>query len=510
MKAKHIATTLAAVALAAGAAFAAYQIGMQRGMGMSAVAPGAGAASAPPAVAASVRKPLYWHDPMVPGSRFDKPGKSPFMDMALVPVYAGELAASEGVSISPRAQQNFGLRTAEVVRGSLSPRIEAVGNVTWNERTVAVVAARANAFVEKLQVRAVLDPVSQGQVLAELYVPDWVAAQEEYLSVRHMRGTNLGAIVNGARQRMRQAGMTEAQIASVEQAGRVQPRITVTAPISGVISELGTLEGAAVSMGTPLFRINGLGSVWVNAEVPEAQAAQVRPGNAVTATTAAGAMLAGTVGAVLPEINATTRTLKVRVELPNPRRELVPGMFATLHFKPPARADALLIPSEALIATGERNLVMLTQEDGRFMPVEVERGLESDGQTEIRRGLEAGQRVVLSGQFLLDSEASLKGIQPRQGDAPVSPAAATSADATYRGEGLVEAIAVGEVTLSHGPIPALKWGAMTMGFKAPPAGLPHNVAVGSHVSFAFRKTPDEQFELTTIAPSASAASGARP
>jgi membrane fusion protein, copper/silver efflux system len=267
-------------------------------------------------------------------------------------------------------------------------------------------------------------------------------------------------------------------------------------------------------MGTPLFRINGLNTVWVNAEVPEAQAAQVRPGNAVTATTSGGEPLQGKVGAVLPEINATTRTLKVRVELPNPKRQLVPGMFATLHFKPPARADALLIPSEALIATGERNLVMLVQDNGSFMPVEVERGLEVNGQTEIRKGLQAGQRVVLSGQFLVDSEASLKGVLARQGPPPKTQGAAAAAkDAAWRGEGKVEAIGNGEVTLSHGPIPELNWGPMTMGFQAPPGGLPRNVGVGDSVVFAFRKTPDDRYQLTTIAPSAtpaSGASGARP
>jgi Cu(I)/Ag(I) efflux system membrane fusion protein len=426
MRTKMMAVALVAAGALAAAVYAAFAMGMKRGMDVSAVATSApaaaGSASAAASGAASTeRKVLYWHDPMVPGPKFDKPGKSPFMDMQLVPVYAEEEAATRGVSISPRIQQNLGLRTAEVVRGSLAPKIDAVGSVTWNERQVAVVPARANGYVERLYVRATFDPVRQGQALAELYVPEWVAAQEEFLSVRNMQGTGLSAIVDGAWARMRQAGMTEEQIAKVEHAGKVQPRITVSAPISGVVAELGTREGAAVAMGTPLFRINGLASVWVNAEVPEAQTAQVKPGGEVNATTSAGETVKGKVAAVLPEINARTRTLKVRVELPNPRRELVPGMFATLHFQPPPRPESLLIPSEALIATGERNLVMLAQDDGRFMPVEVERGIEAGGQTEIRKGLQAGQRVVLSGQFLLDSEANIRGVLARHGSsAPAS------------------------------------------------------------------------------------------
>jgi len=155
----------------------------------------------------------------------------------------------------------------------------------------------------------------------------------------------------------------------------------------------------------------------VNAEVPEALAAQVKPGQEVEAHAPGGSLHKGRVGAVIPEVNATTRTFKVRVELPNADRQFIPGMFVTLRLQPAARGEVLLIPSEALIATGERNLVMVVQDNGRFMPVEVERGIEANGQTEIRKGLQAGQRVVLSGQFLVDSEASLKGIQARQGAA---------------------------------------------------------------------------------------------
>ena len=412
-----LAAVLTAAALAAGA-YGLYQLGMRRGMGMaSSPAP---AASAPSGVE---RRVLYWHDPMVPGKRFDKPGKSPFMDMPLVPFYADSASGAEGgVSISPLAQQNLGVRTAEVVRGSLAPTLSAVGNVAWNERDQAVVSARANGFVEKLHVRALFDPVAAGQALAELYVPDWIAAQEEFLSLRRMQGADVAPLVDAARQRMRQAGMSEEQVARVAASGKVQARVTVSAPIAGVVAELATREGAAVAMGAPLFRINGLSSVWVVAELPEAQAAQVRPGQEVDALTSSGTTLRGRVAAVLPDINATTRTLKLRVEVPNPSRQLVPGMFATLRFKPQSRPQVLLIPSEALIATGERNLVMVQGDGGRFMPVEVERGAEADGQTEIRRGLQAGQRVVLSGQFLLDSEASLRGLQARQAaSAPGAP-----------------------------------------------------------------------------------------
>jgi Cu(I)/Ag(I) efflux system membrane fusion protein len=307
-----------------------------------------------------------------------------------------------------------------VTKGVLAPKIEVVGSVAYNERSAIVVQARSNGYVEKLHVRAALDPVRKGQPLAELYVPDWVAAQEEYLSVKRMAGAGLEALLDGARQRMRLAGMNEDQIRLVESSGTVHARLTVTAPIDGVVSELGTREGMTVASGALLFRINGLDPVWVNAEVPESQASLVRPGNAVEARAPAlpGIVFKGRVSTLLPEVNAATRTLKARVELANPGNRLVPGMFATINFTPAARREALLVPAEAVIQTGKRNVVIVAQEDGKFAPVDVETGIEAEGRTEIRKGLEAGQKVVVSGQFLIDSESSLKAATARMGDAP--------------------------------------------------------------------------------------------
>ena len=465
------------------------------------------------------RKVLYYHDPMVPGRKFDKPGKSPFMDMQLVPVYAESGAGgreASGVTINARAQQNLGIRTAEVITGTLAPGIEAVGSVAWNERDVAVVAARANGYVEMLFVRAPLDPVARGQALAALYVPDWVAAQEEYLAVRRMNAadsshSNMTSLADGARQRMRLAGMSDAQIARVESVGKVEPRITMVAPIAGVIGELNVREGAAVTIGMPLARINGLSTVWINAELPEALAAQLKLGSRVEAKSPDGTIVIGKVGALLPEVNAQTRTLKVRIEVGNADRKLLPGMFATLRFKPSTRDDMLLIPTEAIIATGTRTIVMLAEDKGRFTPVEVEPGVESGGKTEIKKGLKAGQRVVLSGQFLLDSEASLKGIEARQSANPETSAApAAQQPPRYQGTGKVEAIAKDQITLSHGPIPALRWNAMTMGFRAPTKGVPKDLAVGADVDFEIQPMDDGQYQIVRIQPRSAPSTGAKP
>jgi Cu(I)/Ag(I) efflux system membrane fusion protein len=174
-------------------------------------------------------------------------------------------------------------------------------------------------------------------------------------------------------------------------------------------------------------------------------------------------------------------------------------MFTTVNFTPTARKEALLVPTEAVIQTGKRSVVIVAQDDGKFAPVDVEIALEVNGQTEIRKGLVAGQKVVVSGQFLIDSEASLKATTTRMGDAPAMDSG-KSAGATHRGEGKVESISIEEVTISHGPIPSLKWGAMIMGFKAPANGLPKKIAVGDTVSFEIRQTKNGKFEITSIAP----------
>jgi len=276
--------------------------------------------------------------------------------------------------------------------------------------------------------------------------------------------------------------------------------------VGGVVTELGAREGMTVALGTPLFRINGLSTVWINAQVPEAAAAQVRLGQRVEVRAPAlpGTVLRGKVSAILPDVDAVTRTVKARIEVDNPGARLVPGLFATVSLTQAARSESLLVPSEAVIRTGTRTVVFVVQDDGKFAAAPVETGMESSGMTEIRQGLESGQKVVVSGQFLIDSEASLKGTTTRMSEGPAKDAAKPT-DATHRGEGRVEAIAKDEVTLSHGPIPSLKWGEMTMGFKPPAAGLPAPVAVGSRVTFEIRRLPDGQYEITSIAPAGQAA-----
>lgn len=444
------------------------------------------------------REVLYYHDPMMPGKKFDAPGKSPFMDMMLVPAYAGSGGADAGtIDVSPRMQQNLGLRTGEVTEGPMAADVQAVGAIAWNERDLALVQARAMGYVEKVHVRATLDRVAKGQALFDVYVPDWVAAQEDYLSVRRMQGQGLATLLDASRQRMRQSGMSEAQIALVESSGIVQARLTLTAPISGVLTELNAREGSTVLPGMLLARINGLSSVWAEAQVPESQAAQMRVGAKVVARSPAlpGTTFEGQVQALLPEVNATTRTFKVRMALRNPGGQLVPGMFVQMALSGVGQAKTLFVPSEAVIRTGQRVVVMTAEADGSFRPVEVETGLEAGGQTEIRRGLQAGQKVVLSGQFLIDSEASLKGFEARTGEKD-----ATAKPQLHVTRALIEAVNGEVLTLTHPAIASLKWPGMTMAFQLAPKlkNLPKSaLRVGREVDIEF-STGDDGALIETL------------
>jgi Cu(I)/Ag(I) efflux system membrane fusion protein len=400
---KRVVTITIAVAAALAAGAGAYWAGLQHGRG-----------NVPAPASRDARKPLYWHDPMVPGQRFDKPGKSPFMDMELVPVYADEAAAS-GVAIDALTRQNLGVRTAKVREGQLASAVDAVGTVAWDEGRVALVQARSSGFVERLHVRVPFAQVRKGQPLAELYVPEFVAVQEEFLAARRLQAEGMAGVADAARQRMRLAGMTEQQIQAVERSGKVNARVTITAPDNAVVSELAVREGMTVTPGATLYKLSGTGSAWVLADVAESASGQLKPGTKVQVRAAAlpGETLEGKVVAVLPDVDPATRTRKVRIELPNPGMRLVPGMFANVSFAAPAARTVLLAPSEAVIRTGKRNVVFIESDEGRFEPVEVELGAEISGQVEILKGVRAGQRVVTSSQFLVDSEASLRGVEAR-------------------------------------------------------------------------------------------------
>ena len=373
-----------------------------------------GAASAPTAVVSTHGKQaLYYYDPMFPNQKFDKPGKSPFMDMQLVPKYADgtSAAAPTGVTIDPASRQSLGIRIVAAATGTLAASLDVTGAIDFNQRDVAIIQARSGGFVRRVYARAPGDVVRAGAPIADLLLPDWGGAQTEYLSVRRLGKPDLTI---AARQRLKLMGMSDGLIASVERTSRPNGIVTLTTPIGGVIQTLDAREGMTLATGQPLAQVNGLGTVWLNAAVPEARAGGVRVGQHATATLTSfpGETFGGRVIAILPTAQADSRTLTVRVELANRGGRLRPGMFATVMLGGDGK-PALLVPSEAVIRTGTRVLVMLATHDGRYHPAEVRVGRDAGGKTEVLAGLAEGEKVVASGQFLLDSEASLTGIAIR-------------------------------------------------------------------------------------------------
>jgi Cu(I)/Ag(I) efflux system membrane fusion protein len=368
------------------------------------------------------RKVLYWHDPMVPNTRFDKPGKSPFMDMDLVPVYADE-GGGAAVQVSPVVSQNLGIRLGTVEKTALRPKLPAVGSVAFDESRLEVVQARVEGYVTRLRVKAPLERVRRGQPLAEIVAPAWLEAQEEYLALLDAQSGRGQAIRAAARQRLSVLGIPESTIRELESQRKADASATLVAPIDGVLTELGVREGAAFMPGAALFRINGLETVWVHAQVPEAQISMIPVGSSVTvnATAWPDARFAGRVVALLPDVDVQTRTLPVRIVIENADFKLAPGMFVSLEFQGKAEQEQLVVPSEAVIMTGERNVVIVTRQGGGFDVANVTLGAETDGRTAILSGLEEGQEIVLSGQFLIDSEASLKSSVSRLSPAEPKP-----------------------------------------------------------------------------------------
>ena len=360
------------------------------------------------------RKVLYWYDPMVPAEHYDNPDSLSSMGMKTVPKYVEAAAAGDalpGVSVDPAARQSLGMRVVTAALGSLPAGLAVTGTIEFNQRDVAIVQARSGGFVTRVYARAPGDVIGAGAPIADLQLPEWGGAQVEFLAVKRLGKPELTA---AARQRLRLLGMPEGLIGQVERTGRTSGTVTIRSPIAGVIQSLDARQGMTLSAGQTLAQVTGIGTVWLNAAVPEVQAGSIRVGQSAAVTLSAfpGESFAGRVTAILPTAQADSRTLTVRIELANRSGRLRPGMFASVTLGG-GGGQALLVPTEAVIRTGTRTIVMLALADGRYRPAEVRTGREGGGMTEVLAGLGAGEKVVASGQFLLDSEASLTGVAAR-------------------------------------------------------------------------------------------------
>ncbi|AEJ15781.1 RND family efflux transporter, MFP subunit [Pseudomonas putida S16] len=357
------------------------------------------------------------------------------------------------------------------------------GVLTFDERDFSVLQARTGGYVERVYGRATGDIVAKGAPLADVLTPEWAGLQEEYLALRHSGDAQLTA---AARQRLVLAGMPADLINRVASTGKVQLSVTLSAPTAGVIQVLDLRPGMTLTPGATLARINGVANVWLEAAVPEAQAQGLREGQPVQAQLPAfpGDPIPGKLTALLADADLQSRTLRLRIELPNRDGRLRPGMTAQVALHPGESAkQSLLVPAEAVIRTGKRDLVMLAEDGGRFRPVEVVLGQESKGQVAVLQGLQAGQRIVASGQFLLDSDANLKGIEA----ATVQDSQPNAGPALHEADGRVVQIDGTQLTVAHGPFITLGMPGMTMTFPVAEQSLLDGLKIGAQIRFGIRE-----------------------
>jgi len=353
------------------------------------------------------RQILYWVAPMDPNYRRDAPGKSP-MGMDLMPVYADEVDATPGtVRIDPAVVNNLGVRTSAAESSSLPRRIETVGYVGYDEETLQHVHTRVEGWIETLATKATGDKVAEGQLLFELYSPTLVNAQQEYLAALASSNTLLRS---ASKDRLIALGVTQSEISRLEKERTPMQRVRVYAESDGVIAHLGVREGIFVTPATDIMSVARLDRVWVLAEVFERQAAWVEPGQQaeVELDYLPGKRWQGTVDYVYPELDATTRTLKVRIRFDNEGEALRPNMFARVTLLGSDTEAVVHVPREALIRGGNVDRVVLALGEGRFRSQVVETGIESGDRVAIRSGLAAGDLIVTSGQFLIDSESDIE------------------------------------------------------------------------------------------------------
>ncbi|EPY9702264.1 efflux RND transporter periplasmic adaptor subunit [Acinetobacter baumannii] len=436
-------------------------------------------------------KVLYWYDPMKPEQHFDKPGKSPFMDMQLVPKYADENTAMTDesrptVKINPSLQQNLAIRYGTVEQAVIGNAMFTNGILQANERQTAILQTRASGFVQRVYGHAVGDMVTEGSPIADISIPEWTGEQTEFLAVLR---TGDRSLIQASRQRLQLLGIPQNVIHQVERTRRVQSNITLQAPISGFIDSLEVRNGMALAMGQTLATIKGINPIWLEAAVPEKQIAGIKRGSKVEVTfTAYPQIVSGKVIDILPTLDTTSRTIKVRIELPNKEAQLKPGMFASVKLSSNPQSS-LIVPEQAVIRTGTRNIVIVAHEQGRFEPVVVQLGQSDGNKIAILEGLKVGQKVVISGQFLIDSEANLQGVLDKLNTGKsITPSQAVKTS-KYQGIGKVEKVTAQEVTISHQAIPELGWGAMTMSFKQPVQPFTQ-IQQGDQVNFSFTKVGD--------------------
>jgi RND family efflux transporter MFP subunit len=368
------------------------------------------------------RKIKYWVAPMDPTYIRDKPGKSP-MGMDLVPVYeeVGE-AAPGTIKVSPNTIQSMGVRTAKVEVRPLSRLTLAVGRVTFNERNLAVITTKVDGWVDRLFVNATGDPVRKGRTLLTIYSPELVSAQEEYLlalrNLKAMQNSPVKEMAAGARRlaaaarrRLAYFDISPAQIDALEHTGQVRKHLTLASPANGIVTKRMVTQGMYVKAGMPLLEVADLSTIWVDADIYQYELPWIKVGQPVTMTLdyLPGETFPGKIDYLYPYLQEATRTARVRLRFPNPGLRLKPEMFARVKIESPVTHNAVVVPADAVIDTGLKQHVFIALGQGRFEPREVKLGvLGNDGRREVLSGLKGGEDVVVSAQFMLDSESRFR------------------------------------------------------------------------------------------------------
>ena len=368
------------------------------------------------------RRIRHWRAPMDPGYIADKPGKSP-MGMDLIPVYEEPVEEQSGIRVDPNFLQNFSIRSARVERGRIPRLIRTIATLHYNPRTMVSINTKYEGWIEAAHVNYLGQAVRKGDLLFEIFSPQLLTTQQEYLAalqfLDRLRGQadpkavqRAQALVEAARQRLLFWDVTEDQIENLKTQGKAFRRLKVASPVSGVVVDQAgeTLEGMRVSPGTNLYRVADPSTVWAQVEIFQHEMRHLRIGKTVRIRLDAfpERRWRGTVVSLNPELDPRTRTLGVQVEISNKDGRLHPEMVAEVELEIPGSSNAIKVPEEAVLHTGERSVVIVQKEPNLFEPREVELGATGGGFQEIRTGLKDGERVVTSSQFLIDSESNLR------------------------------------------------------------------------------------------------------
>ncbi|EOA6593820.1 TPA: efflux RND transporter periplasmic adaptor subunit [Vibrio vulnificus] len=445
--------------------------------------------------AQSSNEPLYWVAPMDPNYKRDKPGKSP-MGMDLIPVYADDLAGANDkpgtVKIDPSVENNLGVKTAAVELAKLSPRIETVGYIAFDESQLWQTNVRVSGWVEKLYINAVGEQVKKGEVLFTLYSPELVKAQEELLNAKR---TGRDGLVKGATERLLSLGVDREQINQVIRRGKASQTIEIKALANGVIASLNIREGGYLSPAQAVISAGPLNEVWVDAEVFERQAHWLTNGSQASMTLDAlpGKAWQGEVDYVYPILDPKTRTLRMRLKFANPNGELKPNMFANITLQPVSDSEVLTVPKSSVIRSGGMTRVVLAEGEGKYRSARIETGREADDKVEVLQGLNQGDRIVTSAHFMLDSESSQSADLSR-----INGVEAPAETAWAKGE-ITDLMADhGMLTINHQPVPEWNWPGMTMNFNAAQGVDLSALQKGQAIEFEMQKTDDGQYQIVAI------------